>query len=100
MSRNHDVIVIGGGPAGSTCASYMAMKGHKVLLIEKELFPRHRVGESLLPSTNPILEELGVLEKMEEVGFPHKTGGSFTWGKDEEPWSVILGKITTRIVTN
>ena len=92
MSRNHDVIVIGGGPAGSTCASYMAMKGHKVLLIEKELFPRHRVGESLLPSTNPILEELGVLEKMEEVGFPHKTGGSFTWGKDDEPWSVIFAE--------
>ncbi len=92
MSNNYDVIVIGGGPAGSTCASYMAMRGRKVLLVEKELFPRHRVGESLLPSTNPILEDLGVLGAMEEAGFPHKTGGSFTWGKDKEPWSVIFAE--------
>ena len=92
MSEEYDVICIGGGPAGSTAASYMAMKGHKVLLIEREVFPRYRLGESLLPSTNPLIEELGLIDKMEEAGFPHKTGGSFTWGKDEEPWSVIFAE--------
>ena len=92
MSQSYDVIVIGGGPAGSTAASYMAMKGHSVLVIEREAFPRYRVGESLLPSTNPVLEELGVLDKMEEAGFPHKTGGTFVWGKDSDPWSVIFAE--------
>jgi len=92
MTEEYDVICIGGGPAGSTAASYMAMKGHKVLLIERENFPRYRLGESLLPSTNPLLEELGIIDKMESAGFPHKTGGSFTWGKDDEPWSVIFAE--------
>jgi flavin-dependent dehydrogenase len=92
MSEHYDCIVIGGGPAGSTTASYMAMKGHSVLIIEREAFPRYRLGESLLPSTNPVLEELGVLDKMEEAGFPHKTGGTFVWGKDLDPWSVIFSE--------
>ena len=45
--QDHDVVVIGGGPAGSTAATYLAMRGHKVLLLERESGPRHRVGESL-----------------------------------------------------
>ncbi len=83
-----DVIVVGGGPAGATVATYMALWGHRVLLYEKSDFPRYRLGESLLPSTMPVLEDFGLLDKMEALGFPRKTGGSFTWGKQEEPWSV------------
>ena len=49
MSTIEDVIIIGGGPAGSTAASYLSRKGHRVVLFEKENFPREHVGESLLP---------------------------------------------------
>lgn len=86
--KTWDVIVVGGGPAGSSAAGYMKMKGYDVLLLERETFPRYRLGESLLPSTVPILRDLGVLEAMDEAGFPRKTGGSFSWGADDTPWSV------------
>ncbi len=86
--RSYDVIVVGGGPAGSTAACYLTMRGYSVLLFEKETFPRYRLGESLLPSTTPVLEDLGVIDAMEAAGFPRKTGGSFTWGAEETPWSV------------
>ena len=84
-----DAIIIGGGPAGATAAAYLAMQGRRVLLLEKESrFPRYRLGESLLPSMMPILEDFDLIDAMEEVGFPHKTGGSFVWGVNEEPWAV------------
>lgn len=61
-----DVIIIGGGPAGSTAASYLAMSGRKVLLLEKEKFPRDHVGESLLPFCYSLFQELGVLQQLEK----------------------------------
>lgn len=72
-----DLIVIGGGPTGSTIASYMSMKGYKVTLFEKEKFPRPHVGESLLPFNYFLFEELGVLDKM-ETRFHRKPGVKFT----------------------
>ncbi|MAJ16306.1 MAG: alkylhalidase, partial [Verrucomicrobiales bacterium] len=51
MSNNYDAILIGAGPAGSSAATILAEKGHNVLLIEREKFPRYHVGESLLPFT-------------------------------------------------
>ncbi len=86
-----DVIVIGGGPAGTTAATYLAMRGHDVLLLEKETGPRHRIGESLLPSMMPILDDFGLVERVEALGFPRKTGGTFVWGKSREPWDVLFG---------
>ena len=90
MSKTHDIIVVGGGPAGATAAGYLAQFGYDVLVIEKAKMPRHIIGESLLPSAMPILEDLGVLKEVAAQNFPKKTGGTFIWGKDKEPWSVLF----------
>ncbi|HET9956334.1 MAG TPA: NAD(P)/FAD-dependent oxidoreductase [Polyangiaceae bacterium] len=75
-SAHFRVIVIGGGPSGATVASLLARDGHRVLLLEKEHFPRFHIGESLLPCSTPLLEQLGVLEQMERVFLP-KHGAEF-----------------------
>ena len=72
-----DVIVVGGGPSGSTAAALLAEKGHKVILLEKERFPRYHVGESLMPFCYFPLERLGVLEQMEEHAFVKKHSVQF-----------------------
>ena len=82
-----DVLVIGGGPGGSTAAAMLARKGWRVLLLEREFFPRHHVGESLLPASLPVLEELGVLPDVEAAGFLPKFGATMVWGKQDKPWS-------------
>jgi len=71
-----DVLVIGGGPAGSTAAAFLARKGWKVLLLEKDRHPRFHIGESLLPMNLPILERLGVLEQVKAIGL-YKAGADF-----------------------
>lgn len=63
-----DVLVVGGGPAGSTIATLLAEKGWRVILLEKERHPRFHIGESLLPMNLPILERLGVLEEVRKIG--------------------------------
>lgn len=78
MRTDFDVIVIGGGPAGSTATSYLAMEGMSVAVIESELFPRPHIGESLVPATTPVLLETGALEAVDAAGFPRKYGASWT----------------------
>lgn len=73
----HDVIIIGGGPGGSTTASFLSRAGRKVLLLEKESFPRFHIGESLLPYNMPLFEELGVMPAIKEAGFLPKYGAEF-----------------------
>jgi halogenation protein CepH len=90
-----DVIVIGGGPGGSSAASFIAMQGHRVLLLEREKFPRHQIGESLLPVTvHGICKMLGVHEEIEGAGFMRKGGGTFRWGKSPEPWTFSFENTT------
>lgn len=72
----YDVIIIGGGPTGSTVASLMAEKGHKVLVLEKEKFPREHIGESLIPASYFTLKRLGVLEELGKIS-PRKPGVNF-----------------------
>jgi len=85
--RERDVVVIGGGPGGSTTATLLAANGLDVLLLERERFPRDHVGESLLPATMPVLEALGVREAVEAAGFLKKWGATMVWGSHPEPWS-------------
>jgi flavin-dependent dehydrogenase len=73
----YDAIILGGGPAGTTAATLLAEKGHRVLLLEKETFPRYHVGESLMPFCWFSLERLGVLGRMEEIGFVRKHSVQF-----------------------
>ena len=82
-----DVVVIGGGPGGSTAATMLARQGLQVLLLERERFPRDHVGESLLPASVPVLEELGVLPAIQQAGFLPKWGATMVWGNDRTPWS-------------
>ena len=82
-----DVAVIGGGPAGSAAATMLAQQGWRVVLLERERFPREHVGESLLPASMPVLEELGAMEAVQAAGFLPKYGATMVWGRDPEPWS-------------
>lgn len=83
-----DVVVIGGGPAGSTLATLVAMQGHRVLVLEKERFPRYQIGESLLPATiHGVCRLTGVADELAAAGFPKKRGGTFRWGATPEPWT-------------
>lgn len=87
-----DVVVIGGGPGGSTAATLIAMSGHRVVLLERERFPRYQIGESLLPVTvHGVCSLLGVREKIEQAGFMHKNGGTFKWGKSPDMWTFAFG---------
>ncbi|GHE61900.1 tryptophan 7-halogenase [Streptomyces capitiformicae] len=82
-----DAIVVGGGPAGSTVASAVALRGHRVLLLDQQTFPRYQIGESLLPSTvHGVCRILGVEEEVARAGFKLKRGGTFRWGRNREPW--------------
>lgn len=72
-----DVLIIGGGPGGSTAAALLARAGRRVLVLEKERFPRFHLGESLLPYNRPLFEELGVWPALQAAGFPRKTGAQF-----------------------
>jgi 1H-pyrrole-2-carbonyl-[peptidyl-carrier protein] chlorinase len=73
-----DVGIIGGGPAGSAMATYLAGAGVRCVIFEREIFPRPHVGESLVPSSTRVFKDLGLLAKLEEAKFPRKYGAAWT----------------------
>ncbi len=76
-ANNYDTIVIGAGPAGSSAAALLAEQGLRVLVLEREKFPRYHIGESLLPFTYYPLKRLGLLDKMRQAGFVQKHSVQF-----------------------
>src|SRR5262245_5292148 len=87
MGNQCDVLIVGGGPAGSTVGALLARTGLHVVLLERESFPRYHIGESLLPEVLEVLAESGALPAVESAGFLRKEGGVFRWGSHPEPWT-------------
>jgi len=87
-TRNYDVIVIGGGPAGSTVASILAREGRSVVVFEKEEFPRHHIGESLMTDTYWTFQRMGILEKLRQSPFVRKYSVQFanSAGRESRPF--------------
>ena len=89
--RETDVVVIGGGPSGSTCSTLLAKAGHKVELFERETFPRFHIGESLIPQTYWVLERLDMLPKLKGSHFVKKYSVQFVsqHGRLSEPFYFV-----------
>src|SRR5262244_2954441 len=87
-ANNFDVIVIGGGPAGSSVASILSREGRKVVLFEKEQFPRHHIGESLMTDTYWTFQRMGFLEKLKASPFVVKYSVQFanSAGRESRPF--------------
>jgi flavin-dependent dehydrogenase len=88
-TTTYDVLVIGCGPGGSSVATFLARAGKRVLALEKEVFPRFHIGESLLPCNMLIFKEMGVLPTLRAAGFPMKYAAQFELGN---------GSVCTRFV--
>jgi flavin-dependent dehydrogenase len=83
-----DAIIIGAGPAGTSAAAILAEYGHRVLVLEREKFPRYHIGESLIPFTYQPLDRLGLIPKMKASQFQKKYSVQFVSpnGKASEPF--------------
>src|SRR5262245_46091433 len=76
MAQDCDVIILGGGPGGSTLASCLALSNRRSILLEREKFPRFHIGESLLPCSSEVFGKLGLMERLDER-FLRKYGARF-----------------------
>lgn len=81
MVEHHPLVVIGAGPAGAVVAALLRRRGHPVLVLEAQHFPRFSIGESLLSHSLDFIEEAGMLPAVEAAGFQTKLGAAFAWGE-------------------
>src|SRR3954452_3960708 len=89
-THQYDVLVIGGGPGGSTAAMVLARRGLKVCLLEKDRHPRFHIGESILPRTTPLIEELGLTEELAKLPQVPKLGAEFGMGNDANTMKFVF----------
>ncbi|MDE1977592.1 MAG: tryptophan 7-halogenase, partial [Elusimicrobia bacterium] len=90
-----DCVIAGGGPAGATLASILLRHRPetRIVILEKERFPRFHVGETLVSEINRILHEMGAYEKVAREGFVRKYGATFRWGANPQPWNMLFGEM-------
>src|SRR5262245_44873862 len=88
MHHDYDTLLIGGGPAGSSAAAILAEYGHRVLILEREKFPRYHIGESLIPFTFGPLKRIGMIPKMKASHFVKKYSVTFVQpdGRRSQPF--------------
>ena len=84
MKPSHDVIIIGAGPGGSTLAALLARKGYDVAIVEKDVYPKFKIGESLLPYSSDILRESGAFAKIDSGKYIRKYGAEFVDYRERE----------------
>ena len=90
--NNQHVLIAGGGPAGATLGAILAKEGVKVDIIERSLFPRPHVGESLQPAAFELLDFYlpGLVDQIAHEGFARKYGAVYRWGNDRKLWHVMF----------
>lgn len=88
QSEEYQVVVVGGGPSGASVAGILAKRGYRVLVLERENFPRYHVGESMITGMVSIIEQLGLTDRLDAMGFQRKYGLSLVWGRDRTLWDV------------
>ncbi|HZR41816.1 MAG TPA: NAD(P)/FAD-dependent oxidoreductase [Ktedonobacteraceae bacterium] len=98
--KRYDIIIVGGGPAGSTTATLTKHYAPhlRILLLEKAHFPRHHVGESLLAGASPVLQEMEAYDKVDNADFVEKLGATYIWGQDRHPWGFEFDNVISQLV--
>src|ERR1700722_5617156 len=91
-SNKYDALIIGCGPGGSSAATFLSRSGKRVLVLEKEVFPRFHIGESLLPSNHAIFRDMGVLPSLEQAGFLRQFDARFELGNSSVSTQFVLGE--------